>query len=66
MSNKDLRLSPQHAVKWSGIWWYETPKGLEFQIEIAVATIKEGQVHFEIPWSRLRAALKRKDKKQRR
>ncbi len=59
MANKDLRLEPhrvtQHSKVRENVWIYENHAGLWVYL---------GDGHsVTITWSRIRAALKRKDKK---
>jgi len=59
MANKDLRFEAHRIISKGtvrdDIWIYEDNNGLWVFIE--------GGKSFNIPWSRIRAALKRKDKK---
>ena len=58
MGNRHLSRDPHHT-KDDGVWWYEEPVGITLFVEqrTKVATII-------IPWRSIRAALKRKDKKE--
>ena len=60
MSAKHLRREPQHIKGDETWWWYEGARGLE----IVVEAHPEGRTRVvDIPWGRIRSALKRKDRK---
>lgn len=61
--NKHLKLSPHYTKGKAGIWWYETPAGIELHLTPAAIDPKLRQAIAEIPWPIIRRALKRKDKK---
>lgn len=60
MANKDLRRAP-HNRKDGKVWWYEQPSGIYMCVDPKTEKIG-GIIKVEIPWSSLRAALKRKDR----
>ena len=63
--NKHLKLSSQHIKDRDGLWWLETPEGLEFHVEVKSIDVDRftGQAVFIIDWRTIRRALKRKDMK---
>lgn len=65
MSRKHLRRDPQHVAKDQTWWYYEEPAGLTVVVEPrAPFGEKSATTRMVIlPWSRIRAALKRKDAK---
>jgi len=62
MSNRDLKREPYQVN--DDIWYYEEPKGLEFHISYRdeKGSHKIKQTVFIVPWQRIRAALRHKDK----
>lgn len=63
MSNDHLLLSP-HDVE-EDCWWYEEPAGINIIVEHRTVTGQYCKTkQYTIRWTSLRAALKRKDRKQ--
>ena len=58
MADKHLHLRPHNVTK--QFWWYEDRKGLTICSEINGHSFIVG----DIPWRSIRAALKRKDRKE--
>ena len=58
MSNKHLKLEPHYPMGRRNWWWYETRAGMEILYGAEGQAVK----YMLIPWSSVRAALKRKDK----
>jgi len=60
VSTKHLNCNPQHVINHDDWWWYEEPDGFT----IVVEPDKNGHTRVvRVPWARIRAALKRKDRK---
>ncbi len=58
MSDKDLKKDPHHPKDERDWWWYEERRGISIAVEPSADT---GTRVFDIPWSSIRAALRRKD-----
>lgn len=65
MSKQDLLRTPHHPQKRDDVWWYEENDGIYVVMESAHPTTVKGHVAntCHIKWSSLRAALRRRDKK---
>ena len=60
MANKHLSIKPTELAP--ECWFYEQPGGLEVVVEFRTPDgTYFGTRHYKITWTRLRAALKRKD-----
>ena len=62
MSDKDLRRNPKEQRGNERFWWYETPHGIEVYSLTAVENL-ETPSHIRIPWSQIKGALARKERK---
>lgn len=63
MANKDLKLSPQNIDPFW--WWYEEPSGIHIIHEMRDKNGRFIETQQRcIPWDSVRAALRRKDKKE--
>lgn len=64
MANRHLSRDPHHVGKDKTWWWYEEPGGITVLCEYRAADGSyEVTRELKIPWSAIRAALKRKDQK---
>jgi hypothetical protein len=57
VDDEGLRRDPQTIE--AGAWFYEEHDGLSI-----IVTPREFSIHLKIPWRKIRASLKRKDRKK--